>query len=203
MPNVWPDRDFQYNTITYGFDVRSGMPIDRRFVLTPEQMDILSRHPYNIMMPQNYFCVMKNGKDTKVYVYNADNPLVYPTEDFKGDFPLAYGRFRLYDSGHPIVIPEDKYGNPEKLLEPNDDGNVELPFADSENYGLVKIDPNTLDIDPDTGKLKAHGMYRTKVLRDSNGQFISNPPYKNENTIYFLTEDDKNGEPKIISGLYA
>ena len=107
------------------------MPIDRRFVLTAEQMELLSKHPYDIMMPQNYFCVMKHAGATKVYVYRSDNApeTKYPGGD-ESKFPVSVGKFRLYNEGNPIVVPKDEYDNPEKLLEPNPDtGNVELPFA--------------------------------------------------------------------------
>lgn len=70
LRDIWSDKEFQYNRITYGFDVRSGMPIDRRLVLTKDQMRFLSRPNMVSVMPQNYFCVLRDDNETKLYVYN-------------------------------------------------------------------------------------------------------------------------------------
>ena len=156
----------------------------------------LSQAPYNIMMPDNYFCVMKDkvSKSTKLYVYNANLELEDNPEETT--FPPLIGRFKRYDEGNPLVVPAvgDK---PEKALDPREeDGKVQLPIASNSEFGLVRIDTDTLDINAATGKLSAHGLYRTNHLV---GEGTGQAPYKNKNTIYYLTEDDGTYD----GGLYA
>lgn len=207
-PKVWENKDFQYNTITYGFDVRSGIPVDRRFVLTREQMEVLSKPPYSVMMPSNYFCVLRGGAEdegaTKVYVYNRDQEFVQISEGNVLEFPLKIGKFRLYNEGNPIVVPAGVNGIPEeKELKPNPEtGNVELPFATSEGYGLVLINGKMMELD-EFGKIKPRNFYRTLQLADTE-TLPDSFMFKNPNTIYYLTENDpKVEENGYISGLYA
>lgn len=61
-----------------GFNIRSNVPIDERFILTFEQMTLIN----DKLMPENYFAV--SSDDGKLYVYSKSN-----------DFNTKTGRFRL------------------------------------------------------------------------------------------------------------
>ena len=61
-----------------GFNIRSNVPIDERFILTFEQMTLIN----DKLMPENYFAV--SSDDGKLYVYSKSN-----------EFDLKTGRFRL------------------------------------------------------------------------------------------------------------
>ncbi len=61
-----------------GFNIRSNVPIDERFILTFEQMTLIK----DKLMPENYFAV--SSDDGKLYIYSKSN-----------DFDTKTGRFRL------------------------------------------------------------------------------------------------------------
>ena len=61
-----------------GFNIRSNVPIDERFILTFEQMTLIN----DKLMPEKYFAV--SSDDGKLYVYSKSN-----------DFDTKTGRFRL------------------------------------------------------------------------------------------------------------
>lgn len=74
-----------------GYDVNTNLPIDRRLVLTKEQMKTIN----DDNMPENYFCICKSS-DTdpdngKMFVYIKTN---------KDDENT--GKFRLYNSANDI-----------------------------------------------------------------------------------------------------
>ena len=61
-----------------GFNIRSNVPIDARFILTFEQMTLIN----DKLMPENYFAV--SSDDGKLYIYSKSN-----------EFNVKTGRFRL------------------------------------------------------------------------------------------------------------
>ena len=61
-----------------GFNIRSNVPIDERFILTFKQMTLIN----DKLMPENYFAV--SSDDGKLYIYSKSN-----------DFDTKTGKFRL------------------------------------------------------------------------------------------------------------